>query len=39
MLSSSLAPYLLWAKTRHPAAIDLAGSKLVHCTLEDLPVP
>ena len=37
MLHSSLAPYLLWAKTRHPAAIDLAGSNLLHCTLEELP--
>jgi len=37
MLDVSLAPYLLWAKTRHPAAIDLAGSNLLHCTLADLP--
>jgi len=37
MLTSSLAPYLLWAKTRTPAAIDLAGSNLLPCTLEDLP--
>jgi len=37
MLASSLAPYLLWAKTRTPAAIDLAGSNLWPCTLEDLP--
>ena len=37
MLQSSLAPYLLWAKTRHPAPIDLAGSNLLHCTLDDLP--
>ena len=37
MLHSSLAPYLLWAKTRHPAAIDLAGSNLLHCTMEELP--
>src|SRR5262245_8395256 len=37
MLESSLAPFLLWAKTRHPAPIDLAGSNLVHCALEDLP--
>lgn len=37
MLHSSLAPYLLWAKTRHPAPIDLAGSNLLHCTLADLP--
>lgn len=37
MLETSLAPYLLWAKTRQPAAIDLAGSNLLHCTLDDLP--
>jgi aspartate/methionine/tyrosine aminotransferase len=37
MLTSSLAPYLLWAKTRQPALIDLAGSNLLHCTPEDLP--
>jgi hypothetical protein len=37
MLTSSLAPYLLWAKTRAPAAIDLAGSNLLHCSLDDLP--
>jgi len=37
MLQTSLAPYLLWAKTRHPASIDLAGSNLLHCTLADLP--
>ena len=37
MLESSLAPFLLWAKTRHPAPVDLAGSNLVHCALEDLP--
>lgn len=37
MLETPLAPYLLWAKTRQPAAVDLAGSNLLHCTLEDLP--
>jgi aspartate/methionine/tyrosine aminotransferase len=37
VLESSLAPYLLWAKTRRPAPIDLAGSNLVACTLDDLP--
>ena len=37
MLDTPLAPYLLWAKTRRPAAIDLAGSNLLHCTLDDLP--
>ena len=37
MLDTPLAPYLLWAKTRQAAAIDLAGSNLLHCALEDLP--
>jgi aspartate/methionine/tyrosine aminotransferase len=37
VLEAPLAPYLLWAKTRQPAAIDLAGSNLLHCTLDDLP--
>ena len=37
MLTSSLAPYLLWAKSRQPAAINLAGSNLLHCSLEELP--
>lgn len=37
MITSSLAPYLLWAKTRHPAPIDLAGSNLLHCALHELP--
>jgi aspartate/methionine/tyrosine aminotransferase len=37
MLQTSLAPYLLWAKTRQPAPIDLAGSNLLHCTLDELP--
>ena len=32
-----LAPYLYWAKTRRPALIDLAGSNLLHCTMDDLP--
>ena len=36
-LTAPLAPYLFWAKTRHPASIDLAGSNLLHCELEDLP--
>jgi len=36
MLHSSVAPYLLWAKTREAASIDLAGSNLVHCSLDDL---
>ena len=37
MLTSSLAPYLLWAKSRSPATIDLAGSNLLPCSLEELP--
>jgi aspartate/methionine/tyrosine aminotransferase len=37
MLTETLAPYMLWAKTRTPAAIDLAGSNLLSCTLDDLP--
>jgi aspartate/methionine/tyrosine aminotransferase len=37
MLTEPLAPYMLWAKTRQPAEIDLAGSNLLPCTLEDLP--
>lgn len=37
MLTSTLAPYLHWAKTRPPAAFDLAGSNLLACTLDDLP--
>lgn len=37
MLDAPLAPYLLWAKTRAPAPIDLAGSNLLHCTLDELP--
>jgi aspartate/methionine/tyrosine aminotransferase len=37
MLTSPLAPYLLWAKSRHPAPIDLAGSNLLHCDFDDLP--
>lgn len=36
-LHSPFAPYLLWAKTRQPAPLDLAGSNLLHCTLADLP--
>ena len=37
MLEAPLAPYLLWAKTRRPAAIDLAGSNVLACSLKDLP--
>jgi aspartate/methionine/tyrosine aminotransferase len=36
MLESPLAPYLLWAKTRRPALLDLAGSNLLHCTIDEL---
>ncbi len=37
MLQTPLAPYLLWAKSRQPAPLDLAGSNLFACTLVDLP--
>ncbi|MCR4373358.1 MAG: aminotransferase class I/II-fold pyridoxal phosphate-dependent enzyme [Acidobacteria bacterium] len=37
MLTEPLAPYMLWAKTREAAEIDLAGSNLLSCTLADLP--
>lgn len=37
MLTTPLAPYMLWAKTRQAAEIDLAGSNLLSCTLDDLP--
>ncbi|HEX5214536.1 MAG TPA: pyridoxal phosphate-dependent aminotransferase [Vicinamibacterales bacterium] len=37
MAEPLLSPYLHWAKTRQPAAIDLAGSNLLHCDLDDLP--
>ena len=37
MLTEPLAPYMLWAKTRTPAEIYLAGSNLLACALEDLP--
>ncbi|HUR20256.1 MAG TPA: pyridoxal phosphate-dependent aminotransferase [Vicinamibacterales bacterium] len=37
MLTEPLAPYMVWAKTRKAAEIDLAGSNLLPCTLEDLP--
>ena len=37
MRDEILAPYLYWAKMRQPAAIDLAGSNLAACTLDDLP--
>ena len=31
------APYMEWAKTRPVPEIDLAGSNILACTLEDLP--
>jgi aspartate/methionine/tyrosine aminotransferase len=31
------SPYLWWAKSRRPAAVDLAGSNLWPCTIDDLP--
>jgi aspartate/methionine/tyrosine aminotransferase len=37
MIETPLAPYLFWAKTRRPAAIDLAGSNLLACSIDDLP--
>ncbi len=37
MTDLPLAPYLYWAKTRPSAPIDLAGSNLLACTLEDVP--
>src|SRR4030095_14084203 len=37
MLASPLAPYLYWAKSRQAASIDLAGSNLLHCTIDELP--
>lgn len=37
MLETPLAPYLHWAKTRETPPIDLAGSNLLHCTLDELP--
>jgi aspartate/methionine/tyrosine aminotransferase len=37
MLTEPLAPYMVWAKTRTPAEIDLAGSNLLACALDDLP--
>ena len=34
---SGRAPYMEWAKTRPRPEIDLAGSNLLACTLDDLP--
>ena len=36
-MTSVTAPYMEWAKSRPAAAIDLAGSNLLACSLEDLP--
>ncbi len=36
-MTISRAPYMEWAKSRPRPAIDLAGSNLLPCTLEDLP--
>lgn len=33
----SLAPYLEWAKTRPAAKLDLAGSNILACSINDLP--
>lgn len=33
----SRAPYMEWAKSREKARVDLAGSNLLACSLEDLP--
>lgn len=31
------APYVTWAKHHPPAGLDLCGSNLLHCSLDDLP--
>lgn len=36
-MTLSRAPYMEWARGRRRAAIDLAGSNLLACTLDDLP--
>ncbi len=36
-MAQARAPYMEWAKSRRHAAVDLAGSNLLACTLEDLP--
>ncbi|MFN2387834.1 MAG: pyridoxal phosphate-dependent aminotransferase [Thermoanaerobaculia bacterium] len=36
-MSPARAPYMEWAKTRPAPAIDLAGSNLLACSLDDLP--
>jgi len=36
-MTRARSPYMEWAKRRHKPAIDLAGSNLLACSLEDLP--
>lgn len=36
-MAHARAPYMEWAKSRRKPTIDLAGSNLLACTLEDLP--
>lgn len=36
-MTRTRSPYMEWAKSRPRPAIDLAGSNLLPCTLEDLP--
>jgi hypothetical protein len=36
-MESSWAPYMEWSKARPAAWLDLAGSNLLGCTVEDLP--
>jgi aspartate/methionine/tyrosine aminotransferase len=36
-MTRARSPYMEWAKSRPPAAVDLAGSNLLACTLEELP--
>lgn len=37
MISEPPAPYMRWAKTRSPVAVDLASSNLLACEVADLP--
>src|ERR1700752_1433304 len=36
-MTRARAPYMAWAKNRPVSAVDLAGSNLLGCTMEDLP--
>ncbi|HSS43924.1 MAG TPA: pyridoxal phosphate-dependent aminotransferase [Thermoanaerobaculia bacterium] len=36
-MAHARAPYMAWAKNRAVPAVDLAGSNLLACTMEDLP--